>query len=329
MKIAIIGATGMIGHHTAKAVLERGHELYVIHRASSNLTKIADLSYQSAIADLDDAQSLAAALKQVDAVINCAGYYPTVPVPWQEEVTTAMAQMENFYHACKQCNLQKIVYLGAAIALNKAEDGQMADADCEYIAQPTNKNPYLQVKWAMDELAKKAAKKGLPVVIAIPSMTFGEYDFGPTTGQLLMEIANESLPGFIAGDRNVIYAGDAGRGLVLACERGRVGQRYLFTGENITMSALIPMIAKLANVVTPKEVPLIAAKILSKVQALKYQLFAGKTPKISATAITVISAGQFLNGEKAQKELGFKAEMSVENSIIKTLRWFKEQKYIG
>ena len=329
MKIAIIGATGMIGHHTAKAVLERGHELYVVHRKSSNLDKIKDLNFEPAIADLDNAESLSEALAQVDAVINCAGYYPTVPIPWQQEVATATRQMENFYQACRQCNLNKIVYLGAAIALDNGLDGKAGHADDEYKSQPENRNPYLQVKWAMDELAKQAAASGLPVVIGIPSMTFGEYDFGPTTGQLLMEIANESIPGFIGGDRNVIYAGDAGIGLVLACEKGRIGQRYLFTGQNITMSELVPMIAKLAGVKSPNKVPLFVAKILSKVQGIKYQLLGGKPPKISATAITVISAGQFLTGEKAEKELGFKAIVSLEENINKTLAWFKAQKYIS
>jgi len=328
MKIAVIGATGMIGHHTAKAVIENGHELVVIHRASSNLDKIDELSYVPLVADLDNCQALTQALTQVDAVINCAAYYPTVPVPWQEEVATATRQMESFYQACRQCKLKKIVYLGAAISLQKAPKGQLGHADLGYDKQPENKNPYLQVKWALDKLALDAANSGLPVVIGIPSMTFGEFDFGPTTGQLLMEIANETLPAYIAGNRNVIYAGDAGRGLVLACESGRVGQRYLFTGQNISMKDLVPLIAKSAGVKVPKSVPLVVAKALSKLQEINYHYFSGKNPKISATAITVISAGQFLTGEKAEKELGFKAEVPIEKLIIKTLNWFQTQGYV-
>lgn len=328
MKIAVIGATGMIGHHTAKAVIAAGHELFVVHRASSSLEKISDLSFTSAIGDLDDSASLAQALVNVDAVINCAGYYPTVPKPWREDVDAGLQQMNNFYDACAQCNLQKIVYLGAAIALKKNTDGQPGHADLEYASQPDNKNPYLQVKWAMDKLAKEVAQKGLPVVIGIPSMTFGEFDFGPTTGQLLLEIANGNMPAYIQGNRNAIYAGDAGRGLVLACEKGAPGERYLFTGTNISMDELVPLVAKIAGVAPPtKVIPLFVVKTIGKLQEIKYKLFGGTPPKISSTAIAVISAGQFLEGSKAEQELGFKAEVSLEQALQKTLKWFADVGY--
>lgn len=329
MKIAVIGATGMIGNNTARAVIAAGHELVVVHRETSNLEKIEDLEFASAIADLNDQASLVAALSAVDAVINCAGYYPTVPRPWREEVETATQQMQNFYDACAKSDLQKIVYLGGAIALKNAPDGEMGHADMEYDGEPENKNPYLQVKWAMDCLAKAEAAKGLPVVIGIPSMTIGEHDYGPTTGQLLMEVANGTLPGYISGNRNAIYAGDAGRGLVLACEKGVAGERYLFCGENVSMEDLVAMIARVSGGDMPKEVPLFAAKILGKLQGLKYKVFGGDLPKISETAIAVMSAGQFLDGSKAEKELGFKAEVSLEEAVKRSLKWFTKVGYIN
>lgn len=91
MRIGIIGATGMIGHHTALAVQLQGHELVVLHRATSNLDTLADLNFTSAIADLDFTDSLTAALRDLDAVINCAAYYPTKPAPWRTEVQAAIA----------------------------------------------------------------------------------------------------------------------------------------------------------------------------------------------------------------------------------------------
>ncbi|RKZ99912.1 MAG: epimerase [Gammaproteobacteria bacterium] len=329
MKIAVIGATGMIGHHTAKAVIAAGHQLFVVHRKSSRLDRIKDLDFTSAVADLDDRSSLTQALSAVDGVINCAAYYPTIPRKWQQDVAIATQQMENFYSACSQCDLKKIVYLGAAIALQKNSSGEPGHAELEYPSQPKNKNPYLQVKWALDKLAKQQAQQGLPVVIGIPSMTFGEFDYGPSTGQLIVGIANGSLPGFISGNRNTIYAGDAGRGLVLACEKGKVGERYLFTGSNITMAELVPLIAKVAGAATLKTVPLFVAKTMSKLQEFRYHWLAGPLPKVTSTAIAVISAGQFLDGTKAETDLGFKATLSVEQTIQKTYLWFKAQGYIN
>lgn len=328
MRIAIIGATGMLGHHAARAAVARGHQLHVVHRASSKLELLHDLRFSAATADLDDAESLAAALDGADAVINCAGYYPTVPRPWQEDVRIALAQMDNFYGACGRHRLAKIVYLGGAIALRRHPQGEPGDESLSYPGQPESRNPYVQVKWAMDAQARQRAAEGLPIVIGIPSMTFGEFDPGPTTGRLIVEIANGTLPGYVRGKRNVIYAGDAGIGLVRVAEDGRVGERYLLTGENLTMDELAGRIAAIAGVEPPRPVPLPMARLVSQIQTLRFRLVGGALPRVDATAIAVMSAGQFLSGAKARAELGFQAQTPVDEAISRALRWFRDNGYV-
>ena len=329
MRIAIIGATGMLGHHAAAAALARGHELIVVHRPSSRLGMLHDLQYVPVVADLNDRAALTAALKGVDAVLNCAGYYPTEPRPWREEVRIATAQMENFYAACRAQPLSRIVYLGGAIALRKHPDGKPGDESLDYPGEPDNKNPYLQVKWAMDRQAREQAAAGLPVVIGIPSMTFGEHDHGPTTGRLIVEIARRRLPAYVRGNRNVIYAGDAGLGLVRVCENGRPGERYLLTGSNLSMDDLVGRIAALADVPAPRAIPLGLARTVAAIQSLRYQYLKGPLPKVDATAIAVMSAGQFLDGSKARRELGFEAQVGPDEAIRRALVWFRAQGYLG
>lgn len=327
MRIAIIGATGMIGHHTALAAQAAGHELIVLHRPNTDLSRIADIKGERRVATLDKRQWLERGLEGAEAVINCAAAYPTSPRHWQAEARAACAQMQKFYDACAVHNLQKIVYLGASIALPKAPKGQLGDAELRYQNPPRNKNPYLQAKWAMDELALQQAEKGLPVVIGIPSMTFGEFDYGPSTGQLITEIANGGLKAYVRGDRNVVYAGDAGRGLLACAERGRPGQRYLITGDNTNMDTLVAEIARLSQQATPKPAPLAVAKLLNQLQTAAYKL-GGPLPKISSTAIAVMSAGQHLDGEKAAQELGYQAQFSYQQALAKAYSWFQQQHYV-
>jgi nucleoside-diphosphate-sugar epimerase len=327
MRIAIIGATGMLGHHATLAAAGQ-HELVIVHRGRSPLDRFAGIRFAEAIADLDDAESMKRALRDVEAVINCAGYYPTVPKPWREEVATATAQMENFYRACEGRSLRKIVYLGGAIALRRHPGGQPGDETLEYPSAPDNKNPYVQVKWAMDRQALEKARAGLPVVIGIPTMSFGEHDYGPTTGRLVVEIANGTLPGYVRGKRNVVYSGDAGRGMIRVCEQGRPGERYLLTGANLTMDELVSKIAAAARVDAPRPIPLPMARLASAVQTFRYRHLKGPLPTVNATAIAVMSAGQYLNGAKAERELGFRARVPVDEAIERALRWFREQGYV-
>jgi dihydroflavonol-4-reductase len=120
---------------------------------------------------------------------------------------------------------------------------------------PTKKSPYLQVKWALDAQALVRAQEGLPITIGIPTMTFGEFDPGNTTGRLIIELANRSLPGYVNGRRNVIYAGDAGPGLARVCEAGRAGERYPLAGENLTMKELMGKVAVAVGAPMPKAMP--------------------------------------------------------------------------
>jgi len=328
MRLAIIGATGLLGHHAARAALDRGHELTVIHRDSSDLSRIDDLAYDPVVADLGDTDSIARALDGVDAVIYCAAYYPTVPRPWRDEVATGTGRMDRFYDACARHSLDKIVYLGGSIALPVNPSGEPGHEGLQYPGEPPTKNAYVRVKWAMDRQASERASQGLPVVIAIPTMSFGEYDFGPSTGTLLTKLANRELPGYVPGNRNVVYAGDGGRGLVLAVERGRPGERYFITGSNVSMDDLVATIARVANVPVPRSIPLGVARVMAKIQAVKYKLLGGEPPVISETAIAVMSGGQFISGAKARDELEYEPSIELEETIQRAYDWFKEVGYI-
>ena len=255
MRVAILGATGMLGHHAAIAARAAGHELVVLHRAGSDLSRLAELRAESRVIDVADVDSMVAALSGCDALIHAAAYYPTLPRPWREDLELAMRGLDAVLDAAERAGTGRIVYLGAAIALQRRDDGRPADETCDYPAEPGSTNPYVRCKWAMDRRCRERAAAGLPVSIAIPAMTFGEHDHGPSTGQLITRLANGTMPNYVRGNRNVIYAGDAGRGLVRVAEAGRPGERYLLTGENTDMDALIGRIAAICGRPVPKPAP--------------------------------------------------------------------------
>jgi len=329
VKIAVIGATGMLGHHTAQAVVNAGHDLYVIHRKGSNLSRLGDLPCMTRVADLDQAEQLGSALSGLDGVIHAAAYYPTITLSWQQHTTKAQAQISGFLDACRQSGITRAVYVGAAIALPKRSDGHPADEDRSYPQQPKNKNAYLQCKWLMDQMVMDAAQNGLPISIAIPSMTFGEYDYAPSTGRLILAISKQLTRKYVSGKRNVVYAGDAGRGIFKVLEAGIAGQRYFVTGQNTDMAELSQMIAAKADVDSPAPVPLGMAKLVSRIQSFRHRYMGGASPVIDDTAIAVMSAGQHLDGSKAERELQYRPELDLEQTLDRTLTWFRSHGYLN
>ncbi len=328
MKLGIVGGTGMLGHHLAIAATFKQYELVLIHRKSTDLSKVKDLEFESREADLNERGSLIRAFQGLDYVVNAAAYYPTLPRPLAAELKTARHQMHYFLDAVREAGIKRALYVGGAIAIPKVKSG-LANEEGVYKEAPDNNSAYVQVKWLMDKMVREAASEGLPVVLGIPSMTFGEYDFGPTTGRLIVELANQTLPAYIHGKRNAVYAGDAGRGLLLALEKGRFGERYLITGKNTETAKVVEIISKTAGVPKlEKTLSLKVAKLVSKFQETKYSLVKGTPPTLSSTAVAVLASGQHLDGSKSKEELGYEPELDLEDAIFRAYQWFKKEKYI-
>ncbi len=327
MKIAVMGATGMLGRHALGAVVAGGHRGVAFYRSAQGLQRLSGLGAECVRADLTEPETLPAALRGVDVLINAAAYYPTVPRPWRDEVRTATLLAENLYRAADQEKVGRIVYVGGSIALPKRADGQPAQGDERYASPPANLNPSLQVKWALDELALQHAARGLPVSVAIPSMTFGEYDYGPTTGQIIVGIASGRFRNYVRGQRNVVAACDAGRGLLQVAERGVAGQRYLLTGVNTDMDELTALIARLSGQAAPKPVSLRIARGISTMQKWRYLYFKGPAPTISESAIAVMSAGQHLSAASAAA-IGYAPSLDLEATVQRALTWFRQEKML-
>jgi dihydroflavonol-4-reductase len=88
---------------------------------------------------------------------------------------------------------------------------------------------------------------------------------------------------------------------------------------------LMGKISKATGAPMPKSIPLPAARLVSVLQSARYKFLRGPEPKISSSAIAVMASGQFISGEKAARSLGFRAEVSVDEAIHRTLRWFQSE----
>lgn len=323
MKISVLGATGLIGQHTARAVLAHGQSLRVVHRAGSKLECLSGLDFEAAVADLDDREALIRAFTGAEAVIHCAGYTPRQPDQLDAELAIARRQMENFCQAALAAGCSRVVYVSAASVLNKPAAAALADESMLFRAEPGRENPFRWIKWHLEQIAEHYIARGLPLVYAIPSMVFGAYDQGPTAGKLIVGIANGTIRNVVACQRNIIAGPDVAEGLLRCLEAGKVGERYLLAGSNITLPALAAKIAAAAGVPPPKCVPLAAALVLAWLQHWRYKL-TGRAAKIKLTELRMLAAGKFLATDKATRELGFTASTPVDTAIADALVWFRQ-----
>src|SRR5690348_4585722 len=69
----VTGATGLVGSHVARALVERGDRVRVTVRGSSRPDNVADLDAEQVTANLLDRRSVRRALKGVDKLFHVAG----------------------------------------------------------------------------------------------------------------------------------------------------------------------------------------------------------------------------------------------------------------
>ena len=114
---------------------------------------------------------------------------------------------------------------------------------------------YTMTKYLSERVAMRFARAGLPVVVVNPGMPFGPRNRAPTpTGQITLRFLKREVPMLGAGSLSVVDVDDCAEGHVLTEERGRVGERYILTGHDVTFRELAQHVARIANVRVPKVV---------------------------------------------------------------------------
>src|SRR5947199_10733899 len=100
--------------------------------------------------------------------------------------------------------------------------------------------------------AMEAAKNGLPVIVAMPTTPVGPGDWKPTpTGKIILDFLNGKMPGYVETGLNFVGVEECAAGHLLLAEKGKVGERYLLGGENLTLKAMLDMLAMITGLFAP------------------------------------------------------------------------------
>jgi dihydroflavonol-4-reductase len=187
---------------------------------------------------------------------------------------------------------------------------------------------YKRSKWIAEREALNAAKEGLPVIVAMPTTPVGPWDWKPTpTGKLIVDFLNGKLPGYVDTGLNFVGVEECALGHLLIAEKGKVGQRYLLGGENLTLKQMLDILAKISGLRAP------SLKISHNVAlgvAYASTIFSrliGKEPGIPVEGVKIAQHKMFVDCARSQRELGFKAG-PVAAALDRAVRWYEANGYV-
>jgi dihydroflavonol-4-reductase len=319
----ITGASGFVGSHVALALVSRGESVRALLRPSSDARPAAHLAMERVEGDLRDTASLDRALRGVRRVFHVAADYRLWSRNPAEIYENNVTGTHNLLEASRRAGVERFVYTSTVgtIAVPGVEmpDEETASDLSQMIGH------YKRSKFLAEKVALRFAAEGLPVVVVNPTAPVGPGDWKPTpTGRMIVDFLQGRMPAYVDAGLNVVAVEDVAEGHLLAARKGRVGERYILGGSNMRLKEILDVLAAAtgrpaARIRLPHAVALLAAHV----DALRCRIL-GCEPRIPLEGVRMARHAMFVNGSKAERELGFKSS-SPAAALARAARWYLEE----
>ena len=328
-KLALVtGSTGFLGSNLCRTLLEQGYDVRAFHRTTSSLKLIDDLDMEHAVGDITQPETIINAMEGVDVVFHTASKVDY----WREPDGMYKVNVEGTGHvirAALDARIERVVYTSSVGSLgvpdlngNSGSDPILLNENHTWNYQPQRWR-YGHAKHMAEYEIQKAVAQGLDVVIVNPSMVLGHGDINRISGQIVILMAKGVAILGIPGGINAIHVDDVVRGHLLALKNGKRGERYILGGENDTFLRFMQTTAEIIGVKPPARI--IPAWVLLPMAAPLDLLCRIIPMPFNGDLLRFCSYYMYYDTQKAEDDLGFKAEYTFRDAIKSTYDWYQAQ----
>ena len=318
MKPALVtGASGFLGWHVARGLLNRGYPVRALVRPGSRVT---DLDAEPVTGDLRDPASLERAVAGCGLVFHVAADYRLWAKDPNDLYRSNVDGTRHLLRAAQQAGVERVVYTSTVGCIGIPPEG-LGNEDSPVSLQDMA-GAYKRSKFLAEQVALEFARAGFPVVIVNPTAPVGDHDVKPTpTGQTIVDFLNGKMPAFIDTGLNIVDARDTAEGHLLACERGRPGERYILGSENLTLAQILQLLAKITGRKAPTLRLPYAVAYCAGVCSTAWAGVTGVPPRVPIDAVRMARKKMWVSHEKAGRDLGFRPRPA-EEALRHAVEWF-------
>lgn len=328
MRYLITGATGFIGPHLIRNLVSTGDICRCLVRSTSDVSMLKDSGIELVEGDITIPESLTGIAEDVDCLIHMAtlGHASNYKVPDSMFETINVRGTRNIMNEALKAGVKKIVHCSSVAAMGiSPENPATENSPCR------PHHPYGKSKLdAEREVLRMTRENGLPAVIIRFSMVYGPGDWRDILK--LTRLAKKGLFPKI-GNRPkltpLIHVEDAVEGLLLAAQKGRIGETYLITNNRSEPFDRIRLI--LQKGLGVRRFPLYVPEWTALTMATcveKLFFAAGKQPPVSRKNIESTLADRVFSIEKAKKELGFSPKVDPDKGLKETVEWYMDKGWV-
>ncbi len=324
-KVLVMGATGFVGSHVTRKLVERGDDVRVCLRESSNTVAIDDLDVERSYGDLRDMDAMRAAMSDRDVVFYCVvdtRFYLRDPSPLFE---TNVESLRRALNVALESDLFRFVFCSTIGTIAIADRGESATEDMPFNWEGIG-GPYIESRRQAEDLVLDYARnRGLPAVAMCVSNPYGPRDWQPSQGQMIKAAALGKMPMYVKGvSTEVVGIEDVADAFLLAGDRGRVGERYIISETFMPMRQMFETAATAVGAKPPRfGVPLAMLYAVGWVMGAAGRVLR-RDISMNVTGVRLLHIMSAADHSKAARELGWRPRPTAE-SIKRAAKFYVEQ----
>lgn len=322
MRVLVTGGTGFTGGRLAEMLAERGDEVVVLARSGSDTSRLQAAGIEVIPGDIRSGEDVFRAAKACQVIYNIAALYRSAKFPDSVYHDVNVGGTENVLHAARKHGVQRVVHCSTV-----GVHGKVKKLPVDESAPFAPGDIYQVTKLAGEMKAREAAEQGLPVVIARPAGIYGPGDLRFL--KLFSTIQNGKFRMIGSGDvvYHFTYVDDLCRGFMTCAEHpDALGGTYILCGKQYhPLTEVVRIVSECVDVPVKRgSIPvwpvMTAATICEAIcKPLKIE------PPLYRRRLDFFIKDRAFTGEKAQRELGFEAEVSLAEGFRRTAQWYYEQ----
>ena len=324
--VLVTGGTGFLGSNLAVALREQGLSVRILRRQRSDLRAIGDADVEHAIGDVRDRDSLRKAVRGCDTVFHTVAVVSYWKKRRPELTQVNVGGTQNVVDVCLELGIDSLIHTSSIAAIGYAGDEQPADESSPFNWERYDIG-YRNTKHESEQVVLNAVRRGLRAVVVNPSVMIGPRDIHFLGGQILRDVSKKRIFYYVSGGISIADVADVVAGHIAAARKGRIGERYILSGENLTHQQVLSTVAEVVGGIAPLiclPMPLVLA-IAASSEALGTLL--GREPWLPRELVAGIDRRCWYSAEKARQELGYTIT-PFRKAVERAFSWYREHGFL-
>ncbi|MGH2844734.1 MAG: NAD-dependent epimerase/dehydratase family protein [Thermoleophilaceae bacterium] len=308
MRVFLTGGTGFIGGHIARKLRERGDDVAALARSPDRAGELTRLGCEVVEGDLSDGAVLARGMSGCDAAIHGAAIYK-VGIPKSERPAMWEANVrgtERMLDAAVEAGVPRIVYVSTVNIFGNTH-GQAVDETYERSEADGFLSCYDETKYRSHQVARDRLARGAPIVVVQPGGVYGPGDHSEV-GKMIEDMRKGKLRAkvFPEGGGTWVYVEDVADGVLLALDKGEIGESYVLGGERARLGEIVDKVAAITGRKPPRvTLPPVLMKLSAPLGPVIGPAL-GFPPNLREAIKVIDGVTYWARDDKAREQLGYR-----------------------